>query len=417
MVLRSHNRLHPPLVDQREPAYCWTRRRWLQTAAGAATAVAATVRQASGQSAAPVAPVAIAHCESYRTGVLKPQLETLFDQLGGLTPLVSGKTVTIKLNLTGSPAMRFEGKALGLTHYTHPNVVGVVCGLLDAAGARRIRLVESGFATAMPLEEYMLESGWPLRALQASAKAIEMENTNSIGSGKRYKEFKTGDRGYIFRSFLLNEAYDQTDVFVSLAKLKNHATCGVTLSLKNCFGITPSSIYGSDAGENEPNENPTTGRMPLHFGNRQPSGIAEPEIDPSSPRDSGYRVPRIVADLALARPIQLQIIDGVETMIGGEGPWIGAQNLRTGSPHVLIAGLNPVCTDAVATAVMGYDPRAVRSERPFPGCDNTMLLAERHGVGAADLSRIDVRGLSIDEAKYEFDPAPKAGIGGEAERG
>jgi len=416
MVLRSHDRLSPTLTGHAR-ACSWTRRQWLPTAAGAAAAVTATARGAAAATPAPAAPVAIARCESYRTGALKPQLETLFDQLGGLAPLVKGKTVTIKLNLTGSPAMRFQGKPLGLTHYTHPNVVGVVCGLLDAAGARRIRLVESGFATAMPLEEYMLESGWPLRAIQSSAKAIEMENTNSIGSGKRYKEFTTGERGYVFRSFMLNEAYDQTDVFVSLAKLKNHATCGVTLSLKNCFGITPSSIYGSDAGEDEPNESPTTGRMPLHFGNRQPSRIAAPEIDPSSPRDSGYRVPRIVADLALARPIHLQIIDGVETMIGGEGPWIGSEHLRTGSPRVLIAGLNPVSTDAVATAVMGYDPRAVRGERPFPGCDNTMLLAERHGVGSADLTRIDVRGLSIAEAKYEFDPAPKAGIGGEAGRG
>lgn len=413
MVLRSCDRVH-----NRLSAPCgWTRRGWLRAAAGAATTVANSLQSASAQDRAPASAVAIARCESYRTGVLKLQLEGLFDQLGGLTRLVSGKTVTIKLNLTGSPAMRFEGKPLGLTHYTHPNVVGVMCGLLDSAGARRIRLVESGFQTAMPLEEYMLESGWPLRALEASAKTIEMENTNSIGSGRRYKEFTTGERGYVFRSFMLNEAYDETDIFVSLAKLKNHATCGVTLSLKNCFGITPSSIYGSDAGEDEPNENPTTGRLPLHFGDRQPSRIAAPEIDPYGPRDSGYRVPRIVADLALARPIHLAVIDGVETMIGGEGPWIGRDHLRTGSPQVLIAGLNPVCTDAVATAVMGYDPRAVRGERPFPGCDNTMLLAERHGVGSADLSRIDVRGLSIAEARYEFDPAPKAGIGGKAERG
>jgi uncharacterized protein (DUF362 family) len=29
-------------------------------------------------------------------------------------------------------------------------------------------------------------------------------------------------------------------------------------------------------------------------------------------------------------------------------------------PGVLVAGLNPVSTDAVAAAVMGYSPRAVR---------------------------------------------------------
>ena len=39
-----------------------------------------------------------------------------------------------------------------------------------------------------------------------------------------------------------------------MAKLKNHETCGVTLSMKNIFGMTPASIYGDDAGRDEPNE-------------------------------------------------------------------------------------------------------------------------------------------------------------------
>jgi uncharacterized protein (DUF362 family) len=392
------------------------RRQWLQAAAGAAATVA--FRPSAAKAAqAPASPVAIARCESYRTAVLRPQVEAMFDQLGGLAGLVRGKTVTVKLNMTGSPAMRFEGRPLGSTHYCHPNLVGVVCALLDGAGARRVRLVESGFATAMPLEEYMLESGWNLRAIQGAAKAVELENTNSIGKGKRYIEVSVPGGGYMFSKFLLNEAFDQTDVFVSISKLKNHATCGVTMALKNSFGITPSSIYGGDAGAEEPNESPTQGRSPLHFGDRQPSKIAPPENDPTSPRDSGYRVPRIVADLALARPIQLSIIDGIETMIGGEGPWIGRENLRFGTPKLLIAGLNPVCTDAVGTAVMGYDPRATRGTVPFRACDNTMLLAEAHGVGSADLERIEVRGLRVAEARFPFEPAPKAGVAGFAAQG
>ena len=180
-------------------APCWTRRQWLRTVAGVAAGVAGSAAGGRAASTAPASPVAIARCDSYRTAPLRSQLESLFDQLGGLGGLVRGKTVTIKLNLTGSPAQRFEGRPLGVTHYTHPNVVGVVCGLLDAAGARRIRLVESGFATVMPLEEYMLESGWPLRALQTAAKTIEMENTNSIGKGSRYVELKVPGGGYMFR--------------------------------------------------------------------------------------------------------------------------------------------------------------------------------------------------------------------------
>jgi len=37
-------------------------------------------------------------------------------------------------------------------------------------------------------------------------------------------------------------SYADTDVFVSLAKLKHHETTGVTLTMKNMFGITPSSL-------------------------------------------------------------------------------------------------------------------------------------------------------------------------------
>jgi uncharacterized protein (DUF362 family) len=291
-------------------------------------------------------------------------------------------------------------------------VVGVVCKLLDQAGARRIRLVESAWATGGPLDEYMLDAGWNVRGLKRAASRLEMENTNALGTGKRYAELKVPNGGHVFRSFMLNQAYEDTDVFMTIAKLKNHATCGVTLSLKNSFGITPASIYGGDAGVDEPNESPRQGRGPLHDGSRQPAKIAQPENDPTTPRHDGYRVPRIVADLAVARPIDLQIIDGVETMIGAEGPWVRDGNLRMGEPGLLMAGLNPVCTDAVATAAMGYDPRAKKGTIPFRNCDNTMLLAEALGVGTTDLSRIDVRGLSVQEARFPFEPAPAAGRAG-----
>jgi hypothetical protein len=90
----------------------------------------------------------------------------------------------------------------------------------------------------------------------------------------------------------------------------------------------------------------------------------------------------------------------VETLAGGEGPWIS--NLRYVRPGVLILGTNGVSTDAVGTAVMGYDPRAQRGAAPFQKCDNTLLLAEALGVGSADLKRIDVRGVPIDQVRFPF---------------
>ena len=370
-----------------------TRREWL-----AAISAAPLLRAAPN---APAALVAIAKCASYDDDVIT-KLATMFDQLGGLEGIVRGKTVTIKLNLTGSPGYKFMGKALGATHYTHPQLVGATAHLMGKAGAKRIRFVESAWATGGPLEEYLLDSGWKVRQLLSAAPGVEFENTNALGKGKKYVRFKVPGGGYLYPAYDLNHAYDETDVFVSMAKLKNHETCGVTLSLKNCFGTTPAAIYGDDAGVDEPNENPTKGRSYVfHQGKRPPSKSAPQELDPTSRREPGYRVPRIVADLVTARPVHLAIIDGVESVAGGEGPWI--KGLRLVQPGVLIAGTNPVCTDAVATAVMGYDPRADRGTAPFRTCDSTLHLAEGHGVGTTDLGRIEVRGVSIAEALYKYE--------------
>ncbi len=374
-----------------------TRREWM-----AAISAAPLLHGAPDAPVSPLSPVAIAKCAGYEEDVTA-KMAAMFDQLGGLEKLVRNKTVTVKVNMTGPPGQRFQGLALGLTHYAHPKVVGATAYLLGRAGARRIRLVESAWATAGPLEEVILDAGWNIRALQSAAAGLEFENTNGLGKRKKYARFKFPGTAYMYPEYVMSQAYEDTDVFVSLAKLKNHADCGVTLSLKNCFGCVPASIYGDDAGRDDPNEKPTRGRSDVvHFGKRQPSRMAPAELYPNEGmKNAGYRVSRVVADLAVVRPIHLAIIDGVASTAGGEGPWI--RGLRVVKPGVLIAGLNPVCTDAVASAVMGYNPRAPRGTAPFRNADNTLLLAEAHGVGAADLKRIDVRGVSIEQALYRYD--------------
>jgi uncharacterized protein (DUF362 family) len=345
--------------------------------------------------------VAVAKCATYNDDEIVSNLKTMFDQLGGLGKIVGNKTVTIKINLTGSPGLRFEGRPLGTTHYTHPKVIGATARLMGEAGAKRVRFVESAWALSGPLEDYLLDSGWNVRQLANAAPNVEFENTNNLGKSKDYVRFRVPGTPYIFPAYDLNRAYHDTDVFVSMAKLKNHATCGVTLSMKNCFGITPASIYGDDAGKDGPNERPNSGRVnTMHEGKRAPSKTALAELDPKSSRDPGYRMPRIVSELNVTRPVDLAIIDGVESIAGGEGPWI--RGIRFVKPGVLIAGLNAVNTDTVATAVMGYTPRAPRGTAPFTMCDNTLLLAENLGVGSAELSRIEVAGVPIAKAIYHY---------------
>jgi uncharacterized protein (DUF362 family) len=325
----------------------------------------------------------------------------MFDQLGGLGRIVKGKTVAIKINLTGAPSYRVGHLPCEDTHYTHPRVIGATCYLMARAGAMRIRLLESPWSTADIVEEYLLRANWEPRDILNSAPNVEFENTNFLGNGKRYARMKVPHGGLMFPAFDLNHSYADCDVFVSLAKMKEHATAGVTLSMKNCFGITPATIYGTGAGVDEPSIMPKGGRTIVHGGARQPSKSAPSELHPDSPREDTYRVPRTIVDLVSARPIDLAVVEGIRTMTGGEGPWI-REKLTGVNPGVLVAGTNCVNIDAVCMSVMGFDPMADRGTPPFEVCDSTLRLAEDVGLGTRDLKRIEVLGTPITEARFDF---------------
>jgi hypothetical protein len=55
-------------------------------------------------------------------------------------------------------------------------------------------------------------------------------------------------------------------------------------------------------------------------------------------------------------------------------------------------------------AVMSYDVNADRGQSCFIRGDNSLKLAEAAGLGTRDLSRIDVAGLSVKDARVDFGP-------------
>lgn len=375
-----------------------TRRDWLASVLAVGSgAVAASARMYAATP--PTAPVTVARCKTYDRSQLVATLDRMFRQLGGLERIVKGKTVAIKVNMTGAPTYRVKYLPLGDTHYTNPQVLMAVMHLMDRAGARRIRVLESPWSSAEPLEESMLLADWEPRDILNAAPRVEFENTNFLGLGKKYSRFKVPFGGYLFPAYDLNHSYEDCDTFVSLTKMKEHETTGFTLSMKNCFGITPASIYGTPGGDG-PNENPKGGRGLLHGGSRQPPKGCPQEIDPKSPREDGHRVPRAVVDLVASRPIDLAIAEGIQTISGGEGPW--APNISVISPGFLIAGTNPVTTDAVGMALMGLSPMADRGTHPFETSDNMLRLAEEAGLGTRDLKRIEVLGTPIKDAVVRF---------------
>jgi uncharacterized protein (DUF362 family) len=377
----------------------FTRREWLTTAS--ALPIAYFAGASLLRADAPASPVAIARVKTYSSSELLPAMQKMFDQLGGLDRLVKGKTVAIKINLTGAPSNRLRNLAIEETHYTHPLVIAAATHLIGRAGARRIRILESAYSSSEPLEQHLQRAHWTPQDILGAAPHVEFENTGFLGKGPKYSRLTTSHGGYIFPGFDLNHSYQDCDVFVSLAKMKEHSTAGVTLSMKNLFGIPPYTIYGVGAGVDEPSLVPQGPFRLFHDGGRGPSKSAPQERNPNSPREDTYRVPRIVTDLVSARPIHLAIVEGVKTMTAGEGPWVQEEKLLV-APGLIVAGFNPVSTDAVAMALMGYDPMADRGTPPFERCDSTLRLAEDAGLGTRDLRRIDVRGATIAEAKFDF---------------
>jgi len=156
-----------------------TRRQWMAGAAG--TLAMPTLARPS---TAPATTVAVARCADYGPELV-PTLDRMFDRLGGLGRIVAGKTVAMKINLTGAPTYRLGYLRCEDTHYTHPKVIGAVCYLMSRAGARRIRLLESPWATADAVEEYLLQANWEPADILNSAPGVEFENTNFLGNAKR----------------------------------------------------------------------------------------------------------------------------------------------------------------------------------------------------------------------------------------
>jgi len=344
---------------------------------------------------APTVPVSIQRCESYEPSLVRRKLDEAIKLIGGIDKLVRGKTVTVKLNLTGD-IREVGGLPACRTYHIHPNVAAALCAALDKAGAQRIVLAEALYYRE-PVEKVLTIAGWDLAAIRsAGGHKVILENTKNRGNWPGYSRLKVSWGGYLFPAFDVNQWYEKTDVFVSLSKLKEHASAGVTMASKNLFGILPTALYGDDA----PNEDTVQARAALlHSAKRGvPDGVPG-EIDRGVPRDWRYRIPRIVADVVYARPVDLAVIDGIDTIRGGEGYWNdGVEPIQ---PKLLLVGRNAVCTDAVCTAVIGHDPMAAHTQPPFQG-ENYLRLLAAAGVGTNDISRIEVRGVTLKEAIYPF---------------
>jgi uncharacterized protein (DUF362 family) len=332
-----------------------------------------TVAPAATSQPAIGARVGIARVDSYDPALLRGELEALLDGIGGLGDVVRpGDRVAIKVNLTGGSGFGSPGGVFPTESYvTHPEVVRALGELLWDAGAGEIYVVEGLFEP-----KSYVRWGYVDMADALGATLIDLNNPAPYGD---FALKPVGAGAFIYEAFDFHHILEEVDVFISATKMKCHWYAGVTLSIKNLVGVVPMSHYQLDAKD--------TFRSALH-----------------GPADdvTKARLPRVILDLFRARPIDLALIDGIGTVEGGEGPWIECFNPVR--PGVLIAGKEPLAADAVAAAVMGFDPTTDYPAAPFLRGDNHLNLAYGLGLGTNRLGEIGVVGTAIDDVRQSFNP-------------
>jgi uncharacterized protein (DUF362 family) len=274
---------------------------------------------------------------------------------------VSGLTVLLKPNLV-------EPAKTAPHINTHPLFVQAVAAAFRSLDAKEVLVAEGqGHVrdTALVLEQSGLEPILDHERLEfVDLNHDELfARRNALGLMK-------------IRQLMLPATLRRADLIVSLPKMKTHHWAGVTLSMKNFFGVMPGIFYGWP-------------KNVLHQ-----CGIEQSILDIN----------------ATVRP-HLAIVDGIVGM-DGDGPIMGDPK-QTG---VVVMGADLPATDATATRIMGLEPMNLIQ---FRG-------AEEMGLGIVRDGAISQRGEDwrqvVQPYRYPDNPhyqrflkppgaAPGAGVG------
>jgi uncharacterized protein (DUF362 family) len=248
---------------------------------------------------------------------------------------VKGKTVLLKPNLVGfDPLCEMN---------THPYVIAATRESFLRLGAAQV-LIGDGPAmdrdTEAIIESVRLrEFAGPLGGIFVDLNLDDVKRVVLSTHASRLKEL------YLPKTAL------GVDFLVSMPKLKTHHWAGVTLSLKNMFGIVPGSCYGWP-------------KNVLHW-----AGIDKSILDIN----------------AALRP-DFAIVDGIVGM-EGNGPIQG-----TPKPcGVLVLGDDPVAVDATCCRVMGLRPEKVK----YLNAAGTLL-------GHVDAAKIQQLGETVASVRTPF---------------
>jgi uncharacterized protein (DUF362 family) len=295
----------------------WTRRRFLKLTATAVGAAAGG--SLLGHFTSPKehkTEVFIAKAESYNSDLRSTILRGL-TELGIGASSIRGKRVLLKPNLVEAHK--------NIDHInTHPLLIRAAVEAFLSLGASHVIVAEAAghmrdsilVLEESGLAEVLAEDRIPFVDLNESS----VVKVNNLGKLSKLEHF-------YFPEEILN-----SDIVVSVAKMKTHHWAGVTLSMKNLFGVMPGIVYGWP-------------KNVLHW-----AGLQE-----------------CIFDITATLKPNLAIIDGIYGM-EGDGPIMGTPI----QSNVLVIGKNLPAVDATCARIMGIIPEKISYLKKTSGSFGTI---------------------------------------------
>nr|WP_281415130.1 DUF362 domain-containing protein [Geobacter hydrogenophilus] len=277
----------------------------------------------------------IAKVEHYNADIAKVIVNGL-RELGVGVKEIQGKRVLLKPNMV-------EPHSGAGPIITHPLVIRGAVEAFKHLGASRVLVAEGpGHCrdSILVLEESGV--GDVLHEDRIPFVDLNYDSGFRVANAGRLSELPA----LVFPSTL-----QQIDLIVSMPKMKTHHWAGVTLSMKNMFGVMPGSFYGWP-------------KNVLHF-----AGID-----------------KCILDINLTLKPHLAIVDGIVGM-EGDGPIMGTPK----QAGVLVMGRNLAAVDATCSRVMGIDPHKIG-----------YLKAASGRIGPIKEANIDQRGEKIASVRTNF---------------
>ncbi|MGP0062639.1 MAG: DUF362 domain-containing protein [Isosphaeraceae bacterium] len=249
------------------------------------------------------APVVIAGAASYQ-GDLETTIRDGLTELGFGPARIRGKSILLKPNLV-EPCV--DAPQIN----THPAVVRAAAEVFRGWGAGEVFIAE-GPGHCRDAQLVLEQSGMESVLAESRLEFVDLNLDEVILIPNRY-------RWTSLPHLVLPATLTRADVIVSIPKMKTHHWAGVTLSMKNLFGVLPGIYYGWP-------------KNVLHH-----AGIG-----------------RSILDITAAVRPHLAIVDGIIGM-EGDGPIMGTPK----HAGVLVMGTNLPAVDATATRLMGINPHRI----------------------------------------------------------